>query len=71
MKMLALIIFLTIMAIAFFFGFCLLMAIGKIKSLEKAKEILKEEKSKLSDALRRKGIQVDRLLKEIKRLENK
>ena len=69
MKTLALIIFLLILAIALFFGFCLLFAIGKIKSLEKAKDNLRDEKSSLSDALRLKGIEVDQLEKKIKRLE--
>ena len=69
MNILALVIFLAIVTIALFFSFCLLFAIGKIKSLEKAKEILREDNSKLSDALRRKGIEVDRLMKKIKRLE--
>lgn len=54
-----------------FLGFCLLMAIGKIKDLERAKRILREEKSTLSDALRRKGIEVDRLEKKAKRLEKR
>ena len=49
--------------------FLLYMAYGKIKSIEKAKEILRDDNSKLSDALRRKGIEVDRLIKKIKRLE--
>lgn len=70
MKLFALIIFLAILAIAFFFGFCLLMASGKIKGLEKVKQNLRKEKAKLSDALRRKGIEMDGLKKKIKRLED-
>ena len=69
MKTLALIIFLIILTIALFFGFCLLFAIGKIKSLEKAKDNLKNDNSKLSNALREKGIEVDQYEKKIKRLE--
>ena len=38
---------------------------------EKAKTFLKDEKSRLSDALRLKGIEVDGLEKKIKRLEGK
>jgi len=49
--------------------FCLYMAVGKIKNLEKSGANLREEKSKLSDALRKKGIEVDKLEKKIKRLE--
>ena len=71
MSILALTFFLVIAAIALFLGFCLYMAHGKIKDLEKAKANLMEERSKLSDALRRKGIEMDRLMKEIKRLEKK
>ena len=70
MKTIAFIIFLAIAAIALFFGFCLLFAIGKIKSLEKAKANLRDDNSKLSDALRRKGIEVDGLEKKVRRLEN-
>ena len=62
-------VFIIAIAIIFVLTFVLYMAHEKIKSLEKAKENLREEKSKLSDALRRKGIQVDGLLKKIKRLE--
>ena len=69
MNILALTIFLAIVAIALFLGFRCLMASGKIRGLKKAKANLREEKANLSDALRRKGIQVDRLMKEIKRLE--
>jgi len=41
------------------------MALEEIKSLKKAKVNLREENSKQSDALRLKGIQVDRLVKEL------
>ena len=40
-----------------------------ICDLDKAKQNLKDDNSKLSDVLRRKGIQVDRLIRKIKRLE--
>lgn len=69
MKILVLIVFLVIVIIALFFGFCLLFAIGKIKSLEKAKANLRDDNSKLSNALRRKGIEVDGLERKIRRLE--
>ena len=69
MSILVLTIFMVIAAIALFLGFCLFMAYGKIKDLEKAKANLKDDNSKLSDALRRKGIEVDGLEKKIKRLE--
>jgi len=45
------------------------MALEEIKSLKKRNRNLIEEKSKLSDQVRIKGIAVDRLTKEIKRLE--
>ena len=69
MSILALTIFLVIAAIALFLGFCLFMAYGKIRDLEKAKANLKDDNSKLSDALRRKGIQVAQFEKKFKRLE--
>ena len=47
----------------------LVMAILTIYDLEKAKQNLKDDNSKLSDALRRKGIEVDQLEKKIKRLK--
>ena len=47
----------------------LVMAILTIYDLEKAKQNLKDDNSKLSDALRRKGIEVDGLEKKVKRLE--
>ena len=58
-----------IIAVISILTFCLYMAVGKIKNLEKAKQNLKDDNSKLSNALREKGIQIDRLLKKIKRLE--
>ena len=57
------------LAIALFFGFCLLFAIGKIKSLEKAKANFRDDNSRLSNALRRKGIEIDGLERKIKRLK--
>jgi len=42
----------------------------EIKSLKKRNRELIDEKSKLSDQVRIKGIAVDRLIREIKRLEN-
>ena len=47
----------------------LVMAILTIYDLNRDKINLKNDKSKLSNALREKGIQIDRLLKKIKRLE--
>ena len=47
----------------------LIMATLTIYDLEKAKANLKDDNSKLSDALRRKGIEVDGLNKKIRRLE--
>ena len=49
----------------------LINAVLKIYSLEKAKQNLKDDNSKLSDALRRKGIEVAQLEKKVKRLEGK
>ena len=60
------IIFLIIIII--FLGL-LYMSHGKNNDLEKAKQNLKDDNSKLSDALRLKGIEVDQLEKKIKRLE--
>jgi hypothetical protein len=51
------------------FVILLISAILTIYDLEKAKQNLKEDNSKLSDALRRKGIEVGQLKKKIKRLE--
>jgi len=45
------------------------MALREIKSLKKRNRDLMDEKSKLSDQVRIKGIAVDRLTKELKRLE--
>jgi len=50
--------------------FCLYLALEEIKSLKKRNRELIDEKSKLSDQVRIKGIAVDRLIREIKRLEN-
>lgn len=49
--------------------FCLYMAVGKIRDLEKAKRNLREENSKQSNALRLKGIEIDRYKKKFGRLE--
>lgn len=46
----------------------LINAVLKIYSLEKAKQNLKDDNSKLSDALRKKGIEVAQLEKKIKKL---
>ena len=43
---------------------------AKIDNLEKRNRDLMDEKSKISDQVRIKGIVVDRLTKKIKRLEN-
>ena len=66
MNTITIIIFVIIVAI--FIGL-LYMSHGKNKDLEKAKQNLKDDNSKLSDALRRKGIEVDGLEKKIRRLE--
>ena len=63
MSILVLTIFMVIVAI-----FLLFMAYGKIKDLENAKANLKNDNSKLSDALRRKGIEVAQFEKKFKRL---
>jgi len=47
----------------------LINAVLKIYSLEDAKRNLKDDNSKLSNALREKGIEVDQLEKKIKRLK--
>ena len=47
----------------------LVMSYKKNEDLEKAKQNLKEDNSKLSNKLREKGIEVDRLGKKNKRLE--
>ena len=66
MNAISTIIFLIIIVI--FLGL-LYMSHGKNKDLEKAKDNLRDEKSRLSDALRLKGIEVGQLEKKIKRLE--
>jgi len=63
------IIILGISIVGLLVCFCLYMALGKIKSLEKRNRELIDEKSKISDQVRIKGIAVARLTKEIKRLE--
>ena len=62
----ATIIFLVIIII--FLGL-LYMSHGKNEGLEKAKQNLKDDNSKLSNALRKKGIEVGQLEKKIRRLE--
>ena len=57
--------------VVFIFIILLYMSYGKNKDLEKAKQNLKDDNSKLSDTLRRKGIEVRQLEKKIKRLEGK
>lgn len=69
MNVFILIILLAISIVGLTVCFCLYMALGKIKSLEKRNRDLADEKSKLSDQVRIKGIAVDRLTKELKRLE--
>jgi len=64
------IIILAISAVGLILCFCLYMALGKIKSLEKRNRDLIDEKSKLSDQVRIKGIAVDRLTKELKKYSN-
>ena len=49
----------------------LIMAALTIYDQDKAKQNLKDDNSKLSDALRRKGIEVDQLEKKIKKLEGR
>jgi len=68
MELLTVCAVLIIVAIGIFIGVAY-MVVGKIKSLERAKRNLMEERSKLSDQLRLKGVAVDRLTREIKRLE--
>jgi len=63
------IIILAISIVGLIICSCLYMALGKIKSLEKRNRELIDEKSKISDQVRIKGIAVARLTKEIKRLE--
>ena len=66
MNAISTIIFLIIIVI--FLGL-LYMSHGKNKDLGKAKQNLKDDNSKLSNALREKGIEVGQLEKKIKRLE--
>ena len=56
-------------AVFLIFLILLFMAVLTIYDLNKAKTNLKDDKSKLSNALREKGIEVDQLEKKIKRLE--
>ena len=56
-------------AVFLIFVILLFMAMLTIWDLERAKQNLKDDNSKLSDALRKKGIEVDGLEKKIKRLE--
>ena len=51
------------------FAILLICAVLTIYDLERAKQNLKDDNSKLSDALRKKGIEVGQLEKKIKRLE--
>lgn len=61
----------TIISAVIFMGILLIIAVQKIENLEKAKQSLRDDNSKLSNALREKGIEVDQLEKKIKRLEKK
>jgi len=63
------IIILGISIVGLIICFCLYMALEEIKSLKKRNRELIDEKSKISDQVRIKGIAVARLTKEIKRLE--
>ena len=56
-------------AVMLIFIILLINAVLKIYSLEDAKQNLKDDNSKLSNALREKGIEVDQLEKKIKRLQ--
>jgi len=66
MNTIIIIVSIIVMPILIFFIY---MACKKIGNLEKVKVNLKDDNSKLSDALRKKGIEVDQLKKKIKRLE--
>ena len=59
----------VIVSAVIFMGILLIIAVQKIDNLEKAKQNLKKDNSRLSNALRKKGIEVDGLEKKIKRLE--
>ncbi len=61
----------VIVSAVIFMAILLIIAVQKIDNLEKAKQNFKDENSKLSDALREKGIEVDQLEKKIKRLEER
>jgi len=64
-----LIILLAVSVVGLIICFCLYMALGKIKNVEKRNRELIDEKSKLSDQVQIKNMAVNRLTKEIKRLE--
>ena len=70
MKTFILCIILVVAAVILILGLCLYMAYGKIKSLEVAKGMLLDERAKLSDQMRIKGIAVDRLTRELKKYSN-
>ena len=59
----------VVSAIILILAILLINAVLKIYSLERAKQNLKNDNSRLSNALREKGIEVDRLEKKVKRLE--
>ena len=65
MNVIAIVIILAVI----FMGILLIIAVQKIDNLEKAKQNLKDDNSKLSNALREKGIEVDQLEKKVGRLE--
>lgn len=61
----------VIVSTVIFMAVLLIIAVQKIDNLEKAKQNLRDDNSKLSDVLRKKGIEVDQLKKKIGRLEKK
>jgi len=61
------ILYLTVIAILIFI---IILASQKIKNQEADIDRLTKENSKQSDALRLKGIEVDRLVKRVKKAEN-
>jgi len=69
MNIFVLFILLGISVVGLTICFCLYVALGKIKRLEKRNRDLTDERSKLSDQVRIKGVAVDRLTREVKRLE--